>query len=76
VRIVHLPPALGLLAARLLGWLVRDVLVTRDEIVGLMANLLVSSQPSACPTRLSGWLKTHGAALGLHYHSELARHYR
>jgi len=76
VRIVHVPPSLGFLVAHALGWLVRDVIVTRDEIQGLMANLLVSDKPPTCPTRLSEWLAKHGPDLGVEYHSELARHFR
>jgi NADH dehydrogenase len=75
-RLIRVPPGLGLLMAGILGWLTRDVVVTRDEIEGLMANLLVSQNPPTCPTALSEWLKAHGEGLGLQYHSELARHYR
>jgi uncharacterized protein YbjT (DUF2867 family) len=74
-RIVHISPALALLAARVLAWRVRDVIITRDEIGGLMANLLVSHQPPTCPTRFSEWLKQHADELGIEYRSELARHF-
>jgi NADH dehydrogenase len=74
--IAHLPAGLALAAGRLLGWLLRDVLVTRDEIAGLMANLLVSNQPPRCPTRFSEWLKGSGDELGRQYASELRRHFR
>jgi len=73
-RIVHVPPALA--AARLIGWLTRDVAITRDEIRGLMAELLVSAQPSSCPTRFSEWLVGHAHELGTRYASELQRHHR
>jgi len=76
VRIVHVAPTLGLLLSCVLGWLIGDVIVTRDEIKGLMANLLVSDKPPTCPTRFSQWLERHGSELGMDYHSELARHYR
>lgn len=74
-RIVHVPPRLALTAGQLLGWLMRDVAITRDEMGGLMGNLLVSRNPPTCPTRLSEWLKEHGSELGLQYASELRRHY-
>jgi NADH dehydrogenase len=74
-RIIHLPPWAGLLASKVLGRLIGDVIVTRDEIRGLMANLLVSANPPTCPTSLSDWLARHGAELGKEYHSELARHF-
>jgi NADH dehydrogenase len=75
-RIAHMPPWLGLAAGRLAGLLLRDVTITRDEIGGLMANLLVSNSPATCPTRFSAWLKGHRTQLGLRYASELKRHYR
>ena len=75
-RLVHLPPRLGLFIAGLLGPLVRDVLITPDEIHGLMAGLLVSKAKPLCPTRFSHWLQDHGHQLGRTYTSELARHYR
>jgi hypothetical protein len=54
----------------------RDVVITRDEVAGLMANLLVSGQPPTCPTRFSEWLAQHAQQLGTEYASELERHYR
>lgn len=74
--IVHVPPALVRLAAGALGRLVRDVVLTGDEIAGLMAGLLVSTGPPTGPTRLSQWLRDHAAALGRAWASELERHYR
>lgn len=72
-RLVRVPAWLLLLAGRMLGWFLRDVVITRDEIAGLSANLLVSHGPPTCPTRFSEWLPQHAAELGSHYHSELAR---
>lgn len=76
VRIIHSPPAVVLLLSRLLGLLVRDVVLTREELDGLAANLLTSADPPRCPTRLSDWLAEKGNALGATYASELNRHYR
>lgn len=75
-RIVHLPPGWVLLLARLLGLLLRDVALTKEEIAGLAANLLTSADPPQCPTRLSDWLTENGNNLGRAYASELGRHYR
>ena len=75
-RIVHLPPGLAFLLARLIGYLVRDVVITRDEIAGLMANLLVSDGPPTGKTRFSEWLEQHKDRVGTRYASELERHYR
>lgn len=59
--------------ARLAGG---DVVLTRDEVKGLMANLLVSDQPPTATTRLSDWLKENSSWLGTTYMSELKKHFR
>ncbi len=74
--IVHLPPRLALAGAGLVSLMLRDITLTGNELRGLMAELLVSKEPSTCPTRLSVWARTHHAELGRHYASELDRHYR
>jgi uncharacterized protein YbjT (DUF2867 family) len=74
-RVVHVPPAAALLLTRMLGLVVRDRVLTREEIDGLMAGLLVSSAPPTGHTRLSDWLSSHGGELGCSYSSELGRHF-
>ena len=74
--LIHLPPALALAGTRLVGLMVRDMVLTGAEIRGLMAELLVSKEPPTCPTRLSEWARAHQAELGRRYASELDRHYR
>lgn len=74
--VVTVPPGVVLLAARLLGAVVRDVVLTDDEVRGLTANLLVSRGPPTGTTRFSEWLDRHAAALGVEWASELSRHYR
>jgi len=76
VRLVHVRPGLGLALGRLIGRAVGDVLITADEIKGLMTNLLVSPGPPTCLTRFSAWLERNASVLGIRYASELARHYR
>lgn len=75
-KIVHIPPAIALALSSLVGLAVRDKILTRDEISGLMADLLVSSDAPTAPTRFSDWLRDHPDSLGRTYASELARHYR
>ena len=74
-RLLNGPPWLALLAARALGLALTDVMLTRDELEGLMANLLVSDQPPAGHTRFSDWISANGATLGKRYASEIGRHY-
>lgn len=72
-RIVHVSPRIAFALASILGRVVGDVVLTREEIGGLMANLLVSDKPPTAPTRFSEWLARHAPALGLRYSSELAK---
>ena len=72
--IVSIPPWLGLAVARVVGRVLGDVLVTRDEIAGLMADLLyVPGAPSKGTTRLTEWARENARTLGRVYLSELAR---
>lgn len=75
-RIVHVHPSVVLLIARLIGLLVKDVLLTGDEIRGLMAGLLVSTERPTGMTCLSEWLEQNTKTVGTRYASELNRHYR
>jgi len=74
--IVSLPPGLALFLSRLVGLLVNDVVLTRDEMTGLMDNLLVTNSPPAGKTQFSEWAKENVQFLGAKYASELERHYR
>ena len=73
--LVHLPMPLAYAATRLLGWLVGDVILTKQEYAGLMDGLLAPNGPSTGKTRLSDWLKTNHHELGATYSSEVARHF-
>ena len=73
--IVHAPPWLSHVGLTLIGWTVGDVILTRDEITGLMAGLLVSRQPPTGATRLSEWIRAHKATIGAVYANEVARHF-
>ncbi len=75
-RMLRVGPGMGMFLSRIVGYAVRDVTLTRDEIEGLMANLLVSNEPPTGRTRLSEWLDAHADELGRGYVSELERHYR
>ncbi|MCY3802704.1 MAG: NAD(P)H-binding protein [Chloroflexi bacterium] len=76
VWLMHLPPSLTFLASQMAGLLVRDVVLTKDEVDGLMAGLLVSGDAPTTSTRFTEWLRANGANVGRRYASELGRHYR
>jgi NADH dehydrogenase len=71
--ILSVPPELGYWAGRLVGACVRDVVITREEIRGLMQGRLFVNSPPLGTTRLTKWIKQHRETLGRRYTSELAR---
>lgn len=74
-RFVHMNPKLVLSMTGLVGRTVNDVVLTEDEIEGLMANLLVSENLPLGHMKLSEWLKENAETIGMEYHSEIGRHY-
>ena len=75
-KLAHVPPGVALGLARLMSLLVKDVVLTKEEIKGLMHGLLVSREPATANTLLSQWLDQNRETLGMNYASELRRHYR
>ena len=75
-KFIHVSPRVALQMLRFVGPIVGDVILTREEIEGLMANLLVSTEPATGQTRFGAWLSENSAVLGKRYTSELQRHYR
>lgn len=73
--LLPLPPRLALLAAQFLSLFVKDVMLTPEEVDGLMANLLVSKETPRCKTSLKDWLRENRNTVGRQYASELARHF-
>ena len=71
--IVGVPPGLGYLVGRCVNPFVEDVVITREEIEGLMRGLLDSDAPAAGNTRLTEWAAEHRDALGRRYASEVGR---
>ena len=75
-KILSVPPILAVMMAQLAGFVVKDVVLTRGEVQGLMAGLLVSHDPPTGRVKFSRWLEEHRDRLGISYASELTRHYR
>ena len=71
--IISVSPALGYWSCRLVGLFVGDVVITREEIRGLMeGRLYVAARPLGV-TKLTEWIDRHRDTLGRHYTSEMAR---
>lgn len=73
---VHVPPAVALAAASTIGRVVGDVVVTREELEGLMAELVTTDGPATGTRRLTEWLTQNASVVGRRYASEIGRHYR
>jgi uncharacterized protein YbjT (DUF2867 family) len=74
--ILHLPPRMALSLAQFISFFVRDVILTPEEVDGLMAGLLVSSDPPRGAKRLADWLQENHLTVGVKYASELVRHFK
>lgn len=71
--VMGVPPELGYWACRAIGLGVRDVMITREEIRGLMEGRLYVDASPLGATKLSEWIDRHKDTLGRHYTSEIAR---
>ena len=74
--VISIPPRLALLAAQFLSLFVGDVILTPEEVDGLMANLLVSKEPARGKTAFKDWLEANKSTVGTKYASEIKRHYQ
>jgi uncharacterized protein YbjT (DUF2867 family) len=73
--LVSVPPGLALAMSWPVSAVLRDVLITSEEIGALMADLLVSHAAPTTPTSLEAWLTAEKPDLGGRYTSELRRHW-
>jgi NADH dehydrogenase len=61
---------------KLIGILVKDVVLTKDELRGLMLNKLTSHQDPNGKTLFSDWLRHNRDSIGRAYTSEMKRHFK
>lgn len=76
VRPLAVPARFAWMVTTFAGWYLRDVVLTWEEVLGLHKDLLVSSSPPTCETRLTEWLGAHASEVGATYSNELTRHFR
>jgi len=72
---LSIPPKIFIYISEIISRYVHDVILTPDEVYGLMANLLVTKSPSLGKTSLSSWLDQNKNIIGRKYESELKRHF-
>jgi len=71
--IISVTPGLGYVVASVIGKILGDVFLTREEIAGLMQDLLYTASPPVGRTKLTDWARDHADTLGIRYASELFR---
>jgi len=72
---LKMPPKLALWASQIIGFFVGDVVLTQDEVDGLMRGLLISNDEPLAKTHLKDWLQENKDTVGKKYASELKKHY-
>ncbi len=71
--VISIPPSAGYILGKIISLFMKDILITREEIKGLMADLLHVSTPPTGKIRLSEWAAENSSTLGVNYASELGR---
>ena len=71
--IIPVPPLVGYILGTIIGMIVNDLFITREEIDGLMADLLYVDSAPTGKIKLTDWTRDHSDTLGHRYSSELAR---
>ena len=75
--LVPMPAIVAWLAGRAMGLFLRDMIITRAEIRGLMQGLVASEEEPLGEISFSEWVVEKGPELGRHYHNDLEeREYR
>ncbi len=72
-RVIEVSPGLAYWTTRFFGMALGDVILTREEISGLMKDYLHVEAPPSGMTSLLGWASENADVLGRHYASELRR---
>ena len=74
--VVSVHPSVGYWVGRVCGVVKSDVVITREEIRGLMEERLYVDAPPVGLTPLTEWARRHSDTLGKRYANELARRSR
>lgn len=71
--LMPVPASVGYLASAVLGKLMGDVVMTREELAGLMDELLYVDDDPIGIVKLSDWINSSAATLGRGYKNDLLR---
>jgi len=69
--IIPVPPIVGWAVGKVVGAILRDRVITRAEIKGLMRGLMATDAEPLGKIKFSEWVATNGADLGVKYHNDL-----
>lgn len=70
------PNNLTLTLSQIIGFLQKDQLLTRDEMIGLLENRLISNDAPRGTTLFSKWIQENSGSLGTKYLNDFNRYYR
>ena len=73
--VVGVPGNLALAALRLVQRFLKDVVLTREELLGLQQEALLSHQSPRAKESVTDWLRQNGETLGRRYANDLDRHF-
>jgi NADH dehydrogenase len=74
-RMINVPGPVMVAATTVLGWALRDRLLTADEYGALAAGLADSTAPATGSTSITDWIARQGSNLGVRYANEIERHF-
>ena len=75
--IMPVPPLMGWMAGQVMGLFLKDMVITRAEIKGLMQGLVASDEEPLGIIKFSEWIEDKGDRIGRKYHNDLKeRKYR
>ena len=69
--IIPLPPIMGWAVGKIVGIVMRDRVITRAEIKGLMEGLMATKEKPLGTIKFSDWISTNGSKLGENYHNDI-----
>jgi uncharacterized protein YbjT (DUF2867 family) len=75
-QILRVPGGLIPVVARILGWVLRDTLLTHEEYYAMADGLADTDGPATGTTALSQWISENKDTLGRKYAHEINRHFR
>ena len=74
--LVGVPGPLALAALGFVQWILKDIVLTREELLGLEQEALLSRDAARGKESVGDWLMSNGQTLGRRYVNDLERHFR